>query len=195
VSPKPPPPSLAQTPKSAWWVQPPAGRPRTPLIQGPAIVAALVVAVAVVAGVIAWIATHPGKGRSQVVSTLPLAPLTLPAAAAEDPPAPPPMMRPAPRPVVTIPAVHRPARTEVLVNHVPQDEEAPPPLPPPAPEPPCAPQPPVAEGSPAQPAGETYGTQVLFLNNPTAAEEMAKHEKKLLFVMHISGNFEDSCFT
>jgi hypothetical protein len=186
VSPQPPPPSQAQIPKSAWWVQPSAGRPRAPLIQGPAVIAALAVAVAVVAGVIAWIATHPGKGRVQVVSTLPLAPLTSPAVAMEEPPA--------PRPIVTIPAVHRPARTEALVNHVPQDEEAPPPLPPPT-EPRCAPRPPVAEAGSAQPAGETYGTQVLFLNNPTAAEEMAKREKKLLFVMHISGNFEDSCFT
>jgi hypothetical protein len=57
------------------------------------------------------------------------------------------------------------------------------------------PPPPVAEAAPARPAGENYGTQVLFLNNPTAAEEAARSEKKLLFVMHISGNFEDSCFT
>lgn len=48
---------------------------------------------------------------------------------------------------------------------------------------------------PKPPAGETYGTQVLFLNNREAAADMARREHKLLFVMHISGNFEDSCFT
>jgi hypothetical protein len=48
---------------------------------------------------------------------------------------------------------------------------------------------------PKRPAGETYGTQVLFLNNQVAAAEAARHEHKLMFVMHISGNFEDSCFT
>lgn len=158
------------------------------MIQAPAVIAAASVAFAVVVGVLAWIATHPSQGRGQV-STLPLAPLPSPAVAEEEPPAPP----PAPRPIATIPAVHRPERREVAVNHIPQDEEAPPPLP--APELTCAPQPPVAAAQPATPAGETYGTQVLFLNNPAAAREAAQHEKKLLFVMHISGNFEDSCFT
>jgi hypothetical protein len=52
-----------------------------------------------------------------------------------------------------------------------------------------------AAQTPLAPAGETYGTQVLFLNNPAAAAEMARREKKMLFVMHISGNFEESCFT
>jgi hypothetical protein len=36
---------------------------------------------------------------------------------------------------------------------------------------------------------------VLFLNNPAVAADLARRENKLLFVMHISGNFEDSCFT
>ncbi|HEY7309972.1 MAG TPA: hypothetical protein VH643_11485 [Gemmataceae bacterium] len=160
------------------------------MIRASAVIAAASVAFAVVVGVLAWIATHPGQGRGQV-STLPLAPLPSPAIAEDEPPAPP----PAPRPIVTIPAVHRPERPEVTVNHIPKDEEAPPLPLPPLPAPTCAPQPPVAAAQPAPPAGETYGTQVLFLNNPAAAREAAQHEKKLLFVMHISGNFEDSCFT
>ncbi len=48
---------------------------------------------------------------------------------------------------------------------------------------------------PQKPAGETYGTQVLFLNNQESAADIARNEHKLMFVMHISGNFEDSCFT
>ena len=51
------------------------------------------------------------------------------------------------------------------------------------------------EAPPKQPAGETYGTKVLFLNNREAAADTARREHKLMFVMHISGNFEDSCFT
>lgn len=54
----------------------------------------------------------------------------------------------------------------------------------------------VLDKTTAQPlAGETYGTQVLFHNNQAVAADLARHEHKLLFVMHISGNFEDSCFT
>ncbi len=68
------------------------------------------------------------------------------------------------------------------------------PKPLPEPEPPL-PQPKDATPAPPPPAGETYGTQVLFRNNRASASETAKREHKLLFVMHISGNFEDSCFT
>jgi hypothetical protein len=42
---------------------------------------------------------------------------------------------------------------------------------------------------------ETYGTQVNFLGIPEEAAEQARQEKKLLFVLHVSGNFEESCFT
>jgi hypothetical protein len=39
------------------------------------------------------------------------------------------------------------------------------------------------------------GTAVQFVANPEAAAEQARKEKKLLFVLHVSGNFEDSGFT
>ena len=55
--------------------------------------------------------------------------------------------------------------------------------------------PPRPQPTPKQPPGETYGTQVLFLNNREIAADTARREHKLLFVMHISGNFEESCFT
>jgi hypothetical protein len=42
---------------------------------------------------------------------------------------------------------------------------------------------------------QNYGTQVQFLSSPEEAAEQASQEKKLLFVLHVSGNFEDSCFT
>jgi hypothetical protein len=40
-----------------------------------------------------------------------------------------------------------------------------------------------------------YGTSVDFVADPAEAARRALKEKKLLFVMHISGNFEDDQFT
>jgi hypothetical protein len=95
--------------------------------------------------------------------------------------------------IETIPALHRPDRLDKIAHRIPLVEETPPPLPPPV-SPQHDPGPAAAQAAP-QPAGETYGTQVLFLNNREAAADMARRNHKLLFVMHISGNFEDSCFT
>jgi hypothetical protein len=189
------PPLLSPSPVPAlpWWIQPTA-RPKTSLVNWPAIVAATAIAFAGVVSAIAWIATHPSKATHQIEPTPVLATISPPSDAVALPPAPPPFAARPTAPLVTIPAVHRPSREELLVNHIPRVEEMPPPLPPPlpAPEPKCVKLPPVAE---APSAGETYGTQVLFLNNPEVAAETAQREKKLLFVMHISGNFEDACFT
>jgi hypothetical protein len=53
---------------------------------------------------------------------------------------------------------------------------------------------------PAKPAedGEctqAHGTSVQFFNTPSEAAREAKKEGKLVFVLHISGNFEDPGFT
>lgn len=42
---------------------------------------------------------------------------------------------------------------------------------------------------------ETFGTSVAFVRNPGIASGMAKQQQKLTFVLHVSGNFEDSRFT
>jgi hypothetical protein len=49
----------------------------------------------------------------------------------------------------------------------------------------------------ASPAGacETYGTSVHFLNNPSEAARKARRHDKLVFLLHVSGNFEDAKFT
>jgi hypothetical protein len=44
-------------------------------------------------------------------------------------------------------------------------------------------------------ACETFGTQVEFVRNPQVAARMAREESKLTFLLHVSGNFEDSRFT
>src|SRR5262249_16742263 len=41
----------------------------------------------------------------------------------------------------------------------------------------------------------SYGTAVHFVNNPLEAADQAMSEKKLLLVLTISGNFEESKFT
>ncbi len=41
----------------------------------------------------------------------------------------------------------------------------------------------------------SYGTQIDFLDSPTEAAKQAKKEGKLVFILHVSGNFEDSTFT
>ena len=57
-------------------------------------------------------------------------------------------------------------------------------------------------GKPAPPAAPaeaatcgSYGTTVEFLDSPAEAAKQAKKEGKLVFVLHVSGNFEDPRFT
>ena len=38
---------------------------------------------------------------------------------------------------------------------------------------------------------ETYGTSIEFVSSPRAAAEQATKEEKLVFVLHVSGHFED----
>jgi hypothetical protein len=42
---------------------------------------------------------------------------------------------------------------------------------------------------------ETFGTRVAFARNPTEAARTATAERKLTFVLHVSGNFEEARFT
>jgi len=41
----------------------------------------------------------------------------------------------------------------------------------------------------------SFGTSVEFLDTPSDAAAQAKKEGKLVFVLHVSGNFEDPRFT
>jgi hypothetical protein len=50
------------------------------------------------------------------------------------------------------------------------------------------------EGPPTG-AVQNYGTRVAFLSTPAEAARQAKREQKLMLVLHVAGNFEDSCFT
>ena len=41
----------------------------------------------------------------------------------------------------------------------------------------------------------SHGTRVEFVDTPREAAQIAKKEQKLVFVLHVSGNFEDPRFT
>jgi hypothetical protein len=193
----PPPPRLSLSQSSRGWLPASEDRSKTPLVNWSAIVASASLAFALLVSIVAWIVTHPHKASPSATPPLSLAAVTPVSHETVEPAAATPRFPSAP-PAGVIPAVHRIDRQDVLLNHIPRSEETPPPLPPPLPPPSekeRSKEPAQAAQTPLAPAGETYGTQVLFLNNPAAAAEMARREKKMLFVMHISGNFEESCFT
>ena len=41
----------------------------------------------------------------------------------------------------------------------------------------------------------SYGTRVEFVSTPSEAARQAKKEQKLVFVLHVSGHFEDPTLT
>ena len=41
----------------------------------------------------------------------------------------------------------------------------------------------------------SFGTSVDFVNSPSEAAPLAKKQQKLVFVLHVSGHFEDPRFT
>ena len=52
-----------------------------------------------------------------------------------------------------------------------------------------------ADNNPLDTTCDTYGTTVNFMRSPAAAARKAGKEDKLLFTLHVSGNFEDPQFT
>ena len=53
-------------------------------------------------------------------------------------------------------------------------------------------------GGGAAPAGAKegcHGTTINFVDSPSEAARKAKKEEKLVFVLHVSGHFEDPRFT
>jgi hypothetical protein len=63
-----------------------------------------------------------------------------------------------------------------------------------APEPPAPPDP-SAKVAVQPPAAGACGTGIDFARTPQVAAEQAKKERKLVMLLHISGNFEDARFT
>lgn len=42
---------------------------------------------------------------------------------------------------------------------------------------------------------QTYGTSIRWAGSPSEAAHKAREEEKLVFVLHVSGYFEDPAFT
>jgi hypothetical protein len=53
---------------------------------------------------------------------------------------------------------------------------------------------PITQGKTEATCG-SHGTRVDFVDTPSQAAKIAKKEEKLVFVLHVSGNFEDPRFT
>ena len=147
------------------WVRPPR---RRGLVCWPAVGSALAVAVLLVTGVVAWAVSHPPARPQQQASASA-------ARTARE-------VKPRARVKRSLPvAAAAPARPVLE----------------PAPTRPVADLTPLPLAAPARktPAAETYGTRIRFLANPTLAAGQARREGKLLFLLHLSGNLEEACFT
>jgi hypothetical protein len=85
------------------------------------------------------------------------------------------------------PAPSVPVKPDVVVAKKSENPKVEPEAPKALPEKPAAPvcKPPIA----------LLGTSVEFVDNPATAARTAAREDKLLFVLHVSGNFEDPDFT
>lgn len=60
------------------------------------------------------------------------------------------------------------------------------------------PNPPADKSKPFGPSETTcanHGTSVEFVDTPKDAAALAKRDQKLVFVLHVSGHFEDARFT
>ena len=124
---------------------------------------------------------------------------SFPVQTAQVTPLPAPVVVPPAQPPVLVPVV----KIEVQVPAPPEKPASPPPV---APAPPVAAPaaPPEVAAAPAAPeapdestpaASGTCGTTVNFLASTQAAARQAATEGKLVFTLHVSGNFEDPGFT
>ena len=68
-------------------------------------------------------------------------------------------------------------------------------VPGPAARPVAPPAPPTFLVKDKEPTCGAHGTTVEFVATPSKAAQIAKKEQKLVFVLHVSGNFEDPRFT
>ena len=93
---------------------------------------------------------------------------------------PPPAVNPRPVSTQRVPAAPVPSRDPSFPPR--PDRTTPPPRQPAAPAETCA-------------VAPKYGTSLEFVDDPRAAAQKALQEQKLLFVLHVAGNFEDDKFT
>jgi hypothetical protein len=186
-------PARARTPKrvaARRHCPPPLPRGRRPLICWPVVVGAGLGSLFLVAVLFALIPHR--RHAALAVPTVEVDPALLAAASApaEAPAAPEVQVAAAPAPVEAPPAPEQP----VTAPPAPEQQASAPPLNPPE----------VADSSVLQLAAaaqgkattcQQYGTAVNFYDSPTEASKKALEEGKLVFVLHVAGNFEEPGFT
>jgi hypothetical protein len=180
-----------QVPSLARRANPCARKP--PLVAWAPVGLAVLLAVFLLGGLVLLIRRTPADADPEAAPTVsqasgqprPDLPLAGPPAKGEPTPpalpAPPPVAPPAP-PGITDPPLAGPAAPAPAAPAPAPDENPPK----------------VGQSEPAAPAcavDHRFGTSVNFVDSPTEAAEKALKDKKLLFVLHVAGNFEKDCFT
>jgi hypothetical protein len=187
-------PAQARTPKrTAWPPYPPLPRTRRPLIFWPAAVAAAVGSLLFVAALFAVIPHRRHAAPAAPTETASLVPVAAEPAPVEAPPAPEQQASalPAPEQQATAPPAPEQQVSAPLMPE--QQASAPPPNPPEV-----ADSPVLSLAKAASEKATTcpqYGTAVNFYDSPTEASKKALQEEKLVFVLHVAGNFEEPGFT
>jgi hypothetical protein len=145
--------------------------PQQPIVYWPIVALGGAITLACVVGVSAWVLAASAADDAAEPETPAL--VSAPAPQLETPPEPVAVSRPAPAPAA-MPAAPEPAApAPALLTETPSllDSEA-------------------SCGAP-----QSYGTSVTFLGTPAEAARQAQRDHKLLFILHVAGNFEDSRFT
>ena len=120
-------------------------------------------------------------------------PLDLPAVAAVQPAEPVPVLPESRN--VEVSRRHPPALALPPLDATPPPLDAPPSADAPIVQAPIAPAALAPLTAPAAPECQTFGTSVAFAAGPAAAAKRAARDGKLLFLLHVSGDFEDDAFT
>jgi hypothetical protein len=156
---------------------------RSPIVYWPIVGGAAVLTLTLVFAATAWVLNQPQPAAAQ--STEPSARAAAPILALAMPPAP----RQEPLAITTPtgdppgPPKTSPPASPALVDPTKEIQVPAPAV--------CA----VNENGPACAETQSYGTSVAFLNTPAEAAAKAQRDRKLLFLLHVAGNFEDSRFT
>jgi hypothetical protein len=150
----------------AWTVIPRyALRAPSPLLHLSAVVAAGTVGLLLVAGCLAWVASHPRPSRREAAAQP--SPVARPPADRVDRIVSRPPLQPVAAPALAAPSLAPDAMVRVDLS------------------------PAVPQRNARRPDRRTYGTALPFVEDPEAAAGQARAEGKLLFLLHVSGNFEE----
>ena len=174
-------------------VPPRDARRGRPLIYWPPVVVAAVLSLLLIGGLLALARLRPAAAGGPAALAAPPAPAAGKSgeAPAMPPESNPPAAAPDPSPPPAPGAGDRPTRRPPPVADTVLPVDEPFTLPPH----PGGPAPCPTAAAPKCAAPHNYGTSVNFVDGPAEAAAQALRDNKLLFVLHVAGNFEDDKFT